>query len=175
MPHMREPWGDAAFRGDGCSDERDRALAQDPGARRRRPRIATRWCGLHPDSNLKQNWFPLSSSPSPTSLSRGRARDDVSSAIREAAGCRLPELGASREAAGCRLPELERDVAAELERDLAPIAGSLEHPLGAGIAGQGPEGATRSNPCWRCYRPHAVGALVGAEGVVLAHLVEEMV
>jgi hypothetical protein len=50
-----------------------------------------------------------------------------------------------------------------------------EHPLGAGIAGQGPEGATRSNPCWRCYRPHAVGALVGAEGVVLAHLVEEMV
>jgi hypothetical protein len=72
-----EPWGDAAFRGDGCSDERDRALAQDPGARQRRPRIATRWCGLHPDSNLKQNWFPLSSSPSPTSLSRGRARDHV--------------------------------------------------------------------------------------------------
>ena len=58
---------------------------------------------------------------------------------------------------------------------IAAIAGSLEHPLGAGIAGQGPAGATRSNPCWRCYRPHAVGALVGAEGVVLAHLVEEMV
>ena len=35
---------------------------------------STSVCGLHPDPNLKQNWFPLSSSPSPTSLSRGRAR-----------------------------------------------------------------------------------------------------
>jgi hypothetical protein len=37
---------------------------------------------------------------------------------------------------------------------IAAIAGSLEHPLGAGIAGQGPAGASRSN---------------------LVHLVEEMI